>query len=49
MSDPIPSPIYAALKGWLAEKTPCKVELHVNGEGQIVQADRILKEKVRAA
>lgn len=48
MSDPIPSPIFTAIQVWRDEKKPCTIELHVNGEGQIVQADRILKEKVRA-
>lgn len=46
--DTIPSPIYAAIQIWRNEKKPCTIELHVDGGGQIVQADRIVKERVRA-
>ena len=46
MTDPIPSPIYQRIKEWLAKKEACQVTLHVNGDGKIVQADRIVKERV---
>ena len=50
MTDLIPSTIYKSLAVWLLNakdtKAPSQVTLHVNGDGKIVQADRVVKERV---
>ncbi len=52
MSDPIPQPIYRSLILWLLsakeQSTPCQIKFHVNGEGKIVKADRVVEEHVTA-
>ena len=53
MTDPIPQPIYRSLVLWLLSsretKQACQINFHVNTEGKIVGADKVVKESVRAA
>jgi len=48
MSDPIPSNIFVAIKAWLELKQPCQIQLNVSPEGRVVDADRVVKEHVKA-
>jgi hypothetical protein len=46
MTNPIPSIIYQQIKTWIEQKKTCQINLHVNGDGKITIADRIIKERV---
>jgi hypothetical protein len=52
MSDLVPDSIWKNMVLWVLAardtKQPCQITLHVNGEGKVVQADKIVKERVAA-
>jgi hypothetical protein len=52
MSDLVPDAIWKNMVLWVLNsrdtKQPCQITLHVNGDGKVVQADRILKDRVTA-
>lgn len=52
MGDAIPHPIWTSLLLWLdgakEKQQPCKIALHVNSEGKVVKADKIVEEHVTA-
>ena len=52
MSDLVPDPIWKRMVQWIVtardDKSPCQITLHVNGDGKVVQADRVVKDRVTA-
>ena len=52
MSDLVPDAIWKNMVLWVLNsrdtKQPCQITLHVNGDGKVVQADRVVKERVAA-
>jgi hypothetical protein len=48
MSDPIPDRIKVAITSWCDRKRPGQIQLNVSPDGKIVDAEYVVKEKVKA-
>ena len=48
MTDPIPQSVFKAIIAWLHMKQACQIQLNVSPEGKIVDAKRVVEERVKA-